>query len=431
MADKIIKPVSSLNGKVQLPGDKSISHRALLFNSISNGKCKITGLSTAEDIKSTMRCLKALGVKISFSKKSATVNGVGKYGLVEPKKMLDAGNSGTTMRLITGMLAAQKFVSKITGDNSLKNRPMRRIIEPLELMGAQIDSNNYKAPLTIYGRQLRAIDYASPVASAQVKSCLLLAGLYANGVTRITEPYFSRDHSERMLSIMGGKIHSSEAMSAIKGPCELTPCDIDVPADISAAAFFLVAGSLLKNSKLEMLNVGMNSTRTGILDALTSMGAHIQIDQNIELNNESRARLVVQSSLLKGTTLEGAMIPRIIDEIPIIAVAATQAEGITNIKNAGELRVKESDRLEAIVVNLKRMGAKVRELKDGLVITGPVQLKGAEIDSYGDHRIAMAFSIAALLCEGETIIKNIDCVDISFPHFYQILDSLGNDKSEF
>ncbi len=427
MAKKVMQPVASLQGNVALPGDKSISHRALILGSISDGDCRVTGLSTAEDIHSTASCMKSLGVKINKAKDGVIVHGVGMEGLQASKKTLDAGNSGTTLRLLAGVLAAQDFTTTITGDESLQKRPMRRIIEPLELMGAQFDSNDYKAPLTIRGGKLRAIDFASPIASAQVKSCLLLAGLFARGVTRVTEPYHSRDHTELMLHDMGANIRSSEAMAAVVGPTILTACDIDVPADISAAAFFLVAGAVLPDSELTMRNVGANLSRTGILDALTSMGANFELTHQVDINSEPRADITVRSSSLTATTLGGAMIPRIIDEIPILAVAATQAEGVTTIKDAGELRVKESDRLAALAENLQKMGANVKEKDDGLIITGPTPLKGATLNSYGDHRIAMAFSIAALLADDETTIDNAECIDISFPTFYDTLEAISRD----
>ena len=427
MPDKLMHPVSSLRGEVDLPGDKSISHRALILSAISNGDCHVTGLSQAQDVNSTARCLSDLGVTLEPQEGATQVHGVGMTGLKEPDHELDAGNSGTTMRLLSGVLAAQPYITTITGDESLRKRPMRRIIEPLELMGAQIESAEYKAPLKIWGHSLRAIDYASPLSSAQVKSCILLAGLYAKGLTRVTEPHSSRDHTERMLQEMGVNVHYSAAMAAVKGPVELQAHDIDVPGDISAAAFFLVAAALLPDSEIVMPNVGVNDSRTGILDAMTAMGATFVLDQTEEVNYEPRTRIIARSSKLSGTMLSGAMIPRIIDEIPILAIAATQADGVTTIKDAGELRVKESDRLSAIAENLKRMGAQVRELKDGLVITGPTPLKSAEIDSFGDQRIAMAFSVAALIADGDTTIKDIDCVNVSFPNFYDKLESVIHD----
>ncbi len=427
MKDRVIKRAATLRGEIKLPGDKSISHRALILSSIADGDCRIAGISDAEDVKNTKKCLKALGVSIVKEKKSLVVHAKGMYSLKEAGKILDAGNSGTTFRLLSGILAAQNFTTTITGDESLQKRPMRRIIEPLELMGAQIESQVFKAPMKIRGNFLRAIDYASPVASAQVKSCILLAGLYAKGITRITEPTESRNHTELMLKEFQASIQFSAGMAGIKGPFQLKATDIDVPGDISAAAFFLIAGCLLKDSEIIMPNVGVNPSRTGILDALVSMNAPIQKSEYVVLNNEPREKLVTRSVNLMPTHLSGSIIPRIIDEIPVLAIAATQANGTTTIKDAGELRVKESDRITTVVENLKKMKANIREIKDGMIIEGPTPLKGAEIDSYGDHRIAMAFSIAGLLAEGETLIKNTDCVDTSFPGFYDILESLRHD----
>ncbi len=427
MANKKIKPTRAVRGKILMPGDKSISHRALLLTSIARGKSVITGLSNAADVQNTLVCLQNLGIEITVEKEKITVNGEGKYGLEAPTTALDAGNSGTTIRLLAGILAAQKFSATIDGDTSLRKRPMRRIIEPLENMGAHIESQMYKAPITIKGGALRAIDYASPIASAQVKSCVLFAGLYAKGMTRVTQPIQSRDHSERMLKEMGVAVRANNGISGILGPADLTAADIHVPGDISAAAFFLVAGCLLPDSEVQLDNLGINETRTGILEALAHMGAFFEKSNILTLNNEPRATLVTKSVKLHATTLSGSIIPRIIDEIPILAVAATQAEGTTVIRDAGELRVKESDRITAIVSNLRRMGANIRESKDGMIINGPTQLKGAEVDSYGDHRIAMAFSVAALLAEGETTIKKVDCIKTSFPDFNKILKKIRND----
>lgn len=427
MADKVIKPCGSLKGTIALPGDKSISHRALIMAALAEGTSTITGLSTAEDVGRTRACLEELGVSIEDEEGAVVVKGVGLNGLKAPKKTLDAGNSGTTMRLLAGVLAAQNFTSTIDGDDSLRKRPMRRIIEPLEQMGAEVESNDYKAPLTIHGNKLRAIDYASPIASAQVKSCILLAGLYARGLTRVTEPMQSRDHTERMLIEFGVKAHSAEGMAAVKGPGLLTATNIDVPADISSAAFFLAGACLLPGSDVKLVNVGINPTRTGILDAFFSMGVLIGKEEEAEQNHEPRATLTASGQKLHSTQLGGAIIPRIIDEIPILAVAASQADGTTVIRDATELRYKESDRITAIVENLKKMGARIRETKDGFVVEGPSKLKGAEINSNGDHRIAMAFTIAGLIAEGETVIKDVDCVNTSFPAFYDTLEKLCSD----
>ncbi len=423
--DKIIHAVSSLKGSITVPGDKSISHRSLIFSAIANGTTTIQGLSGARDVLSTWECMKALGVSIKRSKESVVVKGKGKLGLKQPKKVLDAGNSGTTIRLVTGILAAQPFTSTIDGDDSLRSRPMRRIIEPLENMGAHIESNNYKAPLTIHGGTLHAIDYATTVASAQVKSCILLAGLYAKGSTRVTEPAQSRDHTERMLELFGVKAMATRSGACVQGPADLHAVElIDVPGDLSAAAFFLVAACLVPEAKIIIANVGVNPSRIGILDALTAMGARIERSESSNLNNEPRCTLQASSTRLQAANFGGSMIPAIIDEIPVLAVAATQANGTTVIRDAGELRVKESDRLAAVAANLQAMGAQVKETKDGLMVHGPTPLHGALVDSFGDHRIAMSFAVAGLIAQGETTIRNCDCVDISFPGFFELLDQV-------
>jgi len=427
MARKKIKPAHCLKGRITVPGDKSISHRALILGTIAEGRTEIAGLSSALDVRSTQKCLQELGIAIEASENFVIVQGKGSYGLQVPERPLDAGNSGTTIRLLSGILAAQNFTSIINGDASLRNRPRRRIIEPRESMGARIDSQAYKAPLTIHGGPLRAIDYPMPIASAQVKSCILLAGLYAKGITRVTWPAESRDHTERMLAEFGASAQCSASSAGVKGPATLHGCKLDVPGDISAAAFFLVAACLMAESRIEIANVGINPLRTGILDALTSMGASILQNDNKTVNNEPRATLIANPGQLKSTSLGGSMIPRIIDEIPILAVAATQAEGTTIIRDAEELRVKETDRVAAICENLRRMGANVRETKDGMLIMGPTKLHGAEVDSYGDHRIAMSFAVAGLIAEGETVVKDTGCVDISFPGFFQLLKSLRCD----
>lgn len=427
MPEVTIKSAVCLKGQIHVPGDKSISHRALLLSAIAEGTNDITGLSTAQDVKSTIACLQDLGIEIEMSEEKVRVHGKGKYGFTEPLRPLNVGNSGTSIRLLSGLLAAQDFTSTIDGDESLRSRPMRRIIEPLENMGANIESNGYKAPLTIRGAKLRAIDYASPVASAQVKSCIILAGLYANGITRVTEPTQSRDHTERMLGEFGAHAQYTSSGAGVRGPVDLKACTLDVPGDISGASFFLMASCLLPEAEVIIENVGVNPTRIGILDALAAMGANIHKSDPTDINNEPRATITAKGSKLHSASLGGSIIPRIIDEIPILAVAATQAEGVTTIRDAAELRVKESDRIATIAQNLKRMGAQVRELKDGLTITGPARLKGAEIDCLGDHRIAMSFAIAGLIAEGETIIKNAECADISFPGFFDILEKIRSD----
>ena len=427
MKNQLIKPARSVKGEVRLPGDKSISHRAFILSAMAEGESLITGHSSAEDVMHTRQCLQELGVRMEDQETGCVVHGVGLHGFTEPKRVLDVGNSGTTIRLLAGLLASQNFTATLDGDESLRKRPMRRIIEPLELMGAHIESESYKAPLTIHGGPLRAIDYASPVASAQVKSCILIAGLAAKGLTRVTEPAPSRDHTERMLEEFGARTHYTDGMSAVVGPAKLQATAIDVPADISAAAFFLVAACLLPDSRITLPNVGVNRTRTGVLDVFISMGASFDKELEEEKNREPRATLIAGTQKLDAARIGGTIIPRIIDEIPIIAVAATQASGTTIIRDASELRFKESDRLASMTENLKRMGANVRETKDGMVIDGPTKLKGAEIESFGDHRVAMAMAIAGLIAEGETLIKDVECVNTSFPGFFELLDNVRCD----
>jgi 3-phosphoshikimate 1-carboxyvinyltransferase len=427
MADILIKPALSMQGTFAVPGDKSVSHRALILAAMAEGKSTISGLSDARDVASTRECLAGLGVKIAAVKGRIAVTGKGKYGFREAKKPLDAGNSGSTIRMLSGLLAAQPFTTTITGDESLCRRPMRRIIEPLEQMGAHIESNGFKAPLVIKGGPLHSIDYASTIASAQVKSCILLAGLYASGTTRVTEPSPSRDHTERMLKAFGVNARFSQSGAGVQGPATLQACDIDVPGDLSSAAFFLVAASLLPDSEVTIQQVSVNPTRMGIYDALSAMGAMIQSTPAQVLQGEPRADMTAHSSKLHAASLAGSMIPRIVDEIPILAVAATQAQGTTVIRDAGELRLKESDRLAAVSKNLLAMGANLRETRDGLVITGPTPLHGAEIDSFDDHRIAMAFAVAGLIATGETVIKNGECTQISFPGFFDLLAQLRRD----
>ncbi|HNT65196.1 MAG TPA: 3-phosphoshikimate 1-carboxyvinyltransferase [bacterium] len=422
MSTKTIKPALSIQGSIQVPGDKSISHRALMLSSIANGDSVITGLSQSADVQSTINCLRALGIELEIDGNRAVVHGRGKLGYHKPSEVLNCGNSGTTMRLLAGLLAGQPFDAVLDGDESLRRRPMRRIIDPLEQMGATIESNDYKAPLKIRGGQLRAIDYATTIASAQVKSCVIFAGLYANGNTRVTERAPSRDHSERMLIEFGVKAQYSMGGAGVRGPAELQPCELDIPGDISAAAFFLIAATLLPDSKVELANVGVNPSRIGILDALATMGASVYKDEVQERNREPRTNLTSGYKKLKATTLGGSLIPKIIDELPILAVAATQTEGVTVIKDAEELRFKECDRLATMCKYLKKMGADIRENKDGCVIKGPTPLHGCTIDSLGDHRIAMSFAIAGLIADEKTVIKNSECIDVSFPGFFEVLE---------
>ena len=423
MTDVFIKPALRLSGQITVPGDKSISHRALLLSAVASGRTVVTGLATAADVQSTRVCLEDLGVPITTQGDEIIIDGVGSTGLKPASQALNAGNSGTTVRLLSGILAGQNFATTITGDDSLRKRPMKRIIEPLEKMGAIVESQQGFPPLTIHGSDLRTIEYNMPIASAQVKSCILLAGMYAKGTTTICEPAQSRDHTERMLQEFGVHLKCNNLSVSMDGPVELSGCKIFVPGDISSAAFFLVAGLVIPQSLITIYNLGLNPTRTGILHALDLMGAQLKVEMS-QSRGEPRGKVIVESQSLHSVEIAGEMIPRIIDEIPILAVAATQAQGTTIVTDAKELRVKETDRIAATCTNLRRMGVAVQEHDDGFTITGPCRLKGAEVDSFGDHRIAMAFAIAALLAEGETKIKNADCVDISYPEFFKVLDSL-------
>jgi 3-phosphoshikimate 1-carboxyvinyltransferase len=423
-----ISSAKTLRGRISVPGDKSISHRALMLGAIAEGETRIHGLASGEDVRSTMNCLRQLGVLIQEQSGETIIHGRGLAGLQKPAAVLDAGNSGTTMRLLAGILATQPFTTTITGDASLQRRPMRRIIEPLAQMGATITAQkNGCAPLTICGGRLQGVHYALPVASAQVKSCILFAGLGADGETIVEEHVPTRDHSERLLRLMGANISvSSDQLSVISNRIsiragKLFGGEIEVPGDFSSAAFFIAAALFLPESELVIENVGVNSTRTAFLEVAREMGAAVKIES---LRNESRepvANVVVRHQPLRGVNVSGKRVPLLIDEIPILAILATQAEGETCIRDAKELRVKESDRIAALAHNLRVMGATVGELPDGLVIAGPTRLHGAEIDSFGDHRIAMAFAIAGLLANSPTTIHGAECADISFPGFFEKL----------
>ncbi len=422
-----IKKAHSINGNIAVPGDKSISHRAMMVGSLAEGETYVAGFLPAADCLSTMHCLESLGVKIDrLSETELKIHGVGLRGLKEPSDVLDTGNSGTTTRIMPGILSGQDLFAVITGDESIRRRPMARVVEPLRLMGAKIlgRENGKYAPLAIKGTRLKGIKYDLPVASAQVKTSLLLAGLLAEGETAVTEPAKSRDHTERMLKLFGANLEIAGTTYKIKGGQELKAQEVDVPGDISSAAFFIVAALIIGGSSLTIENVGVNETRTGLLDALKAMGADVELLGYEEKSNEPRAAVKVSYSPLKLATIEGKIVPRIIDEIPIFAVAATQAEGKTTIKGARELRVKESDRIASLSAELKKMGADIEELGDGMIINGPTRLKGARVKSHGDHRIAMSLAIAALVADGETIIEDSGCVAISYPSFEKTLISV-------
>lgn len=421
----IINPAQKISGLIRLPGDKSISHRALMIGAIAEGTTEIENLAYGADVLSTEISLKSLGVRIKKRKMKTLILGQGLYSLHEPKDFLNVGNSGTTMRLLAGVLAGQPFSASITGDESLKRRPMSRIIQPLRKMGAHIQavSDEYP-PLRIKGGNLAPIIYELPVASAQVKSCLLLAGLYADGTTEIWEPVPTRDHTERMLQNFGALFEKDGLKLCVSGPARLKAQTVYIPGDLSSAVFFIAAAILVRDSELKIEKVGINPTRQAFLSLLSDMGAKIDIFNFISIKNEFMADLIIRYSKLQGVKIGGELIPQIIDEIPILAILSTQAEGITEISNAEELRKKESDRLHALAVNLKKMGVQIEEKEDGLTIQGPVKLKGAEIESFNDHRIAMAFATAGLIAAQETKIKNAECVDVSFPGFFELLQEI-------
>lgn len=415
-----------IKGETSLPGDKSISHRAIMLGSIARGETRVKGFSDCVDCRNTLNAFLKLGIEIEdHSQGELTIHGQGLKGLTSSKEIIDVGNSGTTMRLLSGILAAQDFSSTITGDEYLKRRPMKRIILPLREMGAKISSpDDNHPPITIVGQKLHPIDYHSPIASAQVKSCVLLAGLYAKGRTSLTEPAQSRDHTERMLKYLGAPVEIKGTTIFIEGISELEARPITIPGDISSAAFFILVCLLLKNSEIKIKRVGINPTRTGIIDVLRKMGANIVIENVNELCGEPVADLIVKSSTLKATKIGGDLIPGLLDEIPVLAVAATQAEGVTEISDAQELRVKESDRIGNVVSQLSKMGASIKEKKDGMVISGGKRLVGSLVNSFGDHRMAMALTIGGLIADGETTINDVACIDTSFPQFMDTLNGM-------
>lgn len=416
---------SSLKGDFFLPGDKSISHRAIMLGALSEGDTIIYHFLKAEDCIDTIKCFQKLGISIEENEDHIVVHGKGLHGLLAPSLPLDVGNSGTTIRLMSGILAAQNFESEISGDNSIVRRPMDRIISPLTQMGANIVSkyDNGCAPLLISPSKIKGIDFESPIASAQVKSSILFAGLYASGLTTITEPYQSRNHTELLMSAFGANIKCNYNVTTLSPVDKLYPCDVTVPGDISSAAYFITAALITPNSEIILRNVGMNPTRNGFIDVILSMGANIEIF-NVRKGIEPTADLVVRSSKLHGVTLFGEIIPRTLDEIPILAVLACYAEGKTVIKDAGELKVKESNRIDVMVSNLSKMGAHIEPTEDGMVIEGGHPLHGAIIGTKYDHRIAMSFAIAALGAEGKTEIIGSECVNISYPDFYEDLKRL-------
>ncbi len=422
-----IKKLRSLKGELTVPGDKSISHRAVMFGSLAEGTTKITHFLQGADCLSTISCFQKMGISIQQTKDEVLVHGKGLHGLSAPDELLDVGNSGTTTRLISGILAGQNFSSELNGDASIQARPMNRIITPLTMMGADIKSlrGNGCAPLLITGKPLKGIHYSSPVSSAQVKSCILLAGLYADEKTSVTEPVLSRNHTEIMLNYLGAKISAEGTTCSILPEPTLKAREILVPGDISSAAYFIAAGILTPGSEILLKNVGINPTRDGMLRVCRAMGADITL-LNENKEGEPTADLLVRSGSLQGIVIEGEIIPTLIDELPMIAVMAAFAKGTTIIRDAKELRVKESDRIQVMVENLRRMGADIEGTEDGMIIHGGVPLHGAVIDPHLDHRVAMSFAVAGTICDGPLTILNGDCVNISYPNFYQDLYGLGD-----
>ena len=412
-----------LKGEITVPGDKSISHRGIMLGALANGTTSITNFLKGADCLSTISCFQKMGIEIEETENEILVHGKGLHGLSAPKEILDAGNSGTTTRLISGILAGQNFSCDLTGDASIQKRPMKRIMTPLSMMGADITSvhNNGRAPLHIKGAPLKGISYQSPVASAQVKSCVLFAGLYADGKTSVTEPFLSRNHSELMLSSFGASVQTCGTTATIEPEPVLTAQKVEVPGDISSAAFFIAAGLLIPGSELLIKNVGINPTRDGILRVCKQMGANLELLNTRTQCGEPVADILVKHSELNGTVIEGDLIPTLIDELPVIAVMAACANGETIIRNAEELKVKESNRLEIIVHHLSEMGCDITGTEDGMIIRGGKPLHGAVLDSHLDHRIAMSFAVAGLVADGETEITNADCVNISYPGFYRDL----------
>ena len=421
-----ILPAKELRGQVRVPGDKSISHRAVMLGALACGETEIEHFLFGEDCLSTIGIIRALGVQVATEKDRVVVRSGGMDTLLEPENILDAGNSGTTMRLMAGVLSGCRFFSVLTGDNSLRQRPMSRVIKPLTAMGARITARkgNSRAPLAIQGGKLQATEYCSPVASAQVKSAVMLAGLLTPGVTTVIEPARSRDHTERMLRYFGARVEISGQRVSIWGRPNLTGKKITVPGDISSAMFFIAAGITVPGAELDILNVGINPTRTGALAILKDMGADITLQNQREVNGEPVADLKVRGSMLNGTDIGGEIIPKLIDEIPVLAVVAALAKGETVVRDAAELRHKESDRITAVLRLLGGLGADVTERPDGFVVRGGRQLKGAPCDSYGDHRMAMAAAVAGLSARGTTTIYGAECVDVSFPDFFDTLNGI-------
>ncbi len=424
-----VKQAKGLRGRVKVPGDKSISHRALLLGAIAEGTTRVRNFLPAADCLATLACVRALGAEVErLSELDLIVQGRGLSGLMEPKDVLDCAGSGTTMRLLAGILAGQPFYSVLTGNEQLRRRPMGRIVEPLRRMGATVfgRDDGRLPPLTVIGGNLRSIEYELPVASAQVKSAILLAGLYADGPIVIREPGPARDHTERMLAAMGADIGVDGATITLRGDTKLSSLDIVVPGDVSSAAYFIAAACLAPGSEVAVEGVGVNPTRTGFLDALRKMGADILVDNQQEISGEPVTDVVVRAGELRGIEVRGDQVPRMIDEFPILAMVASQAQGTTVVSDAAELRVKETDRIANVTVELRKLGVRIEERPDGFVVEGPTRLAGAQVNSHGDHRLAMSLAIAGLLAEGETTIGGAECIVDSFPGFEETLRALSS-----
>lgn len=419
----VIQKIKKAVGQIKVPGDKSISHRAVMLGSLANGVTEISGFLKGADCLSTIDCFRKMGIDIDINGENVTVHGNGLRGLLKPDEMLYTGNSGTTTRLLCGILAGQNFDTSITGDASIQKRPMGRVVQPLSMMGAKIE-NEY-CPLYITGTKLHGIDYKMPVASAQVKTAIILAGLYADGETVIHEIEKSRDHTELMLSAMGADLTVDNLDITVKPTNDLTAVNVDVPGDISSAAFFLVLGAIMPNSQITVTNVGINPTRTGIIDVLKDMDADITLENVHTSAGETVADITVRSSSLKGTTVGGDIIPRLIDELPIIAVAAVFADGQTVIKDAQELKVKETNRIRAVVDEFNKCGIDITETDDGMIINGGKSIHGADFKTYGDHRMAMSLTVLAQLADGESTLDDSDCACVSYPTFFDDFYKLG------
>ncbi|MEH7380779.1 3-phosphoshikimate 1-carboxyvinyltransferase [Bacillus sp. JJ1533] len=424
---KLRTNIAGLNGSIDIPGDKSISHRSVMLGAIAQGKTIVDNFLLGEDCLSTISCFEKLGVKITQNKDHVEIEGTGYGGLRESSEVLDTGNSGTTTRLMVGLLSGVPIHTCMIGDESIAKRPMKRVTDPLRQMGAKIDGRedgNF-TPLAIRGGVLQGIDYVSPVASAQVKSSILLAGLNAAGVTSVTEPHKSRDHTERMLRAFGCEVEEDGLTVKLTGGQPLTGTTILVPGDISSAAFFLVAGAIVPNSRITLKNVGMNPTRTGIIDVLVRMGARLEIENERIKNNEPIADLTIQTSELKGIEIEGDIIPRLIDEIPVIALLASQAQGKTIIKDAAELKVKETNRIDTVVTELSKLGVNIEPTDDGMIIYGEKkQLSGGNVHSHGDHRIGMMLAVAACMANGDVFLSDSESISVSYPSFFEHLNLL-------